>query len=164
MVETSWPCFPYWKMHQKIAIFVSARSQLYRRIFRFFLHFRLEHIPISPQKLKISAASTKKWWKIFTQNAKNAILTKIFDLEKKIYFFIFCNTELDLGLLWTESKAKLKNSSIQPRTSRHKIHENLWTFYWFWRRFSGSFSILTPNQEIHEGNGPIRSPPSSGLL
>ena len=32
----------------KNRIFVSARSRLYRRIFRFSLHFRLEHEPISP--------------------------------------------------------------------------------------------------------------------
>ena len=44
--------------------------------------------------------------------------------RQKCFFFIFCNTGLDLGLLWTESKAKLKNSSIQPRTSRHKFHQN----------------------------------------
>ena len=48
MIETSWLRFPYWKMHQKIRIFVSARSPLDRRVFRFFLHFRLEYVPISP--------------------------------------------------------------------------------------------------------------------
>ena len=66
----------------KNRIFASARSRLYRRIFRFSLHFRVEYAPISPQRLKISAASMKKWWKIFTQMAKNAILTHFFTLEK----------------------------------------------------------------------------------
>ena len=32
----------------KNRIFVSARSRLYRRIFRFSLHFRVEYVPISP--------------------------------------------------------------------------------------------------------------------
>ena len=44
----------------KNRIFVSARSRLYRRFFRFSLHFRAEHAPISVWKLKISATSTKK--------------------------------------------------------------------------------------------------------
>ena len=35
---------------------------------------------------------------------------EIFDLENFFYFFNFCNTGLDLGLLWTEWKGKLKNS------------------------------------------------------
>ena len=135
MTKTSLASFPYLKMHQKIRIFASTRSQLYRRIFRFFLHFRLEYVPISPQKLKISPTSSNKWWKIFTQSAKNAILTKIFDVEKKIYFFYFCNMGLDLGPLWMESKGKLKkfvdteeNEPIQNSSKFMKIsskfHQN----------------------------------------
>ena len=68
-------------MGQNFRIFVSTRSRLYRGIFRFFLHFRVEYALISPQKLKTSATSTKKREKILTQNPKNAILTNDFNLE-----------------------------------------------------------------------------------
>ena len=79
------------------------------------------------------------------------MLTEIFDLEKKIYFFNFCNTGLDLGLLWTESKAKLKNSSIQKRKSRHKIHQNFMKFNEnLMRRAFNSNSYLFPSALIRE--------------
>ena len=84
-------------MGQNFRIFVSTRSRLYKGIFRFFLHFRVEYAPISPQKLKISAASTKKLWKNFTQNPKNAILTKLFYFEKTLYFFILFKFTLHLN-------------------------------------------------------------------
>ena len=113
--------FPYLKMHQKIRIFASTRSQLYRRIFRFSLHFRVEYDPISPQKLKISAASTKKWWKISTQNAKNAILTHFFDLEKNFSFFSFFKFKLDLNEFQRPVKKKSKNLSITKKTNQHKF-------------------------------------------
>ena len=68
-------------MGQNFRIFVSTRSRLYRGIFRFFLHFRVEYALISPQKLKTSATLMKKREKILTQNPKNAILTNDFNLE-----------------------------------------------------------------------------------
>ena len=66
--------------------------------------------------------------------------------RQKCFFFIFCNTGLDLGLLWTESKAKLKNSSIQKRKSRHKIHQNFIKFNEnLMRRAFNSNSYLFPS-------------------
>ena len=89
--------------HLKNRIFASAHSRRYRPIFRFFLHFRVEYAPISPQRLKISAASIKKCWKIFTQNAKNAILTHFSNLEKivrKKFFWSFCKISTSPRSLW----------------------------------------------------------------
>ena len=89
--------------HPKNRIFASARSRLYRWIFRFFLHFQVEYAPISTQKLKVSAASIKKCWKIFTQNAKNAIFTQFFNIEKnfrKKVFWSFCKISMSSRSLW----------------------------------------------------------------
>ena len=74
-------------MGQKFRIFVLTHSRLYRRIFGFSLRFRLAHALISLPKQKISGNSKNFRPKISTQNPKNAILPKIFNVKKSFQIF-----------------------------------------------------------------------------
>ena len=151
--------FPYFKFHQKFRIFASARSRLYRWIFRFFLHFRVEYAPISTQKLKISAASIKKCWKIFTQNTKNAMLTHFFNVEKnfrKKVFDSFCKISTRSQSLWRnfskirryrrkQADTNFIKKSLFQNFSSHLLFEKL-------QKILKNFDCLAPPYQKRMGN------------
>ena len=58
----------------KLAIFLSACSRFYRRIFRFFLHFRVEYALSSPSKLKNFSITSIKNSKILKQNFEEVLV------------------------------------------------------------------------------------------
>ena len=65
----------------------------------------------------------KKIWKLFTQSAKNAIFTEIFDLDKNVSFLFFATRGQISASCGRNRKQKSKISSIQTRTRWDKIHK-----------------------------------------